>query len=360
MSLYELHPDRLQPVSETSFHAEGLRERDDLQRLLRDQIEVIAPDTLVLAEEFCDWEDSRRRIDLLCLDRDARLVVVELKATDDGGHMELQALRYAAMVSTLTFEQAVHAHARYLGDRGIGGDARSRILEFLGWDSEEQAGFASDVRIVLASADFSREITTAVLWLNQRDLDIRCVRLRPHRLNGARLLDVQQIVPLPEAEEYQVRVRAKEHEQRAQRREVPADYDSVWRTVEESRPAEEIAVLREVERWFLGTGEAVFALRSGSGFGFSCVAPGGKECYLFKVSTKGQVQVWFQYLLNNPPFTDETVRHALRERLNQVPGVDILPDRIRGKPAFPLALLQDRTAMTAFQQAWEWVMRELQ
>ena len=31
------------------------------------------------------------------LDNAARLVVVELKRTDDGGHLELQALRYAAM-----------------------------------------------------------------------------------------------------------------------------------------------------------------------------------------------------------------------------------------------------------------------
>ena len=57
------------------------------------------PSGMVLAEEFGEWEASRRRIDLLVLDKDANLVVVELKRTDDGGHMELQALRYAAMVS---------------------------------------------------------------------------------------------------------------------------------------------------------------------------------------------------------------------------------------------------------------------
>jgi len=32
---------------------------------LREQIEIISPDTLVVAEEFGDWEESRRRIDLL-------------------------------------------------------------------------------------------------------------------------------------------------------------------------------------------------------------------------------------------------------------------------------------------------------
>jgi RecB family endonuclease NucS len=44
-----------------------------------------------MAEEFSDWQDRSRRIDLLCLDTDANLVVVELKRTNDAGHMELQA-----------------------------------------------------------------------------------------------------------------------------------------------------------------------------------------------------------------------------------------------------------------------------
>ena len=37
---------------------------------------------------------------------DANLVVVELKRTEDGGLMDLQALRYAAMISAMPFERA--------------------------------------------------------------------------------------------------------------------------------------------------------------------------------------------------------------------------------------------------------------
>jgi RecB family endonuclease NucS len=114
MSIYELTPERLVPVSETSFGDAGVRERDDLQRLLREQVEIIAPGTLVIAEEFANWDDSRRRIDLLGIDKQAHLVVIELKRTETGGHMELQAIRYAAMVSQMTFEQAVQAYTEYL------------------------------------------------------------------------------------------------------------------------------------------------------------------------------------------------------------------------------------------------------
>jgi hypothetical protein len=66
------------------------------------------------------------------------------------------------------------------------------------------------VRIALASAEFSKELTTAVMWLNDHGLDIRCVRMRPYDDNGRLLVDVQQVIPLPEAAAYQVQVREKE------------------------------------------------------------------------------------------------------------------------------------------------------
>lgn len=96
----------------------------------------------MVAEEFGEWEDSRRRIDLLGVDEDATLVVIELKRTEDGGHMELQALRYAAMVSKMTFERVVDVFERHLaGDSGTDG-ARERLLNFLGWEVPDEEKFA--------------------------------------------------------------------------------------------------------------------------------------------------------------------------------------------------------------------------
>lgn len=216
MAIIRLTPHGLEELPTVSFEEAGVRERADLQRLLRTRIEVIAPDCLVISEEFGEWNESRRRIDLLALDRDANLVVIELKRGEDGGHMELQAIRYAAMVSTLTFERAAEMYDRHL--RAIGdaaADARSRLLTFLGWDMPDEDRFAQDVRIILASGDFSKELTSAVMWLNDHGLDIQCVRLRPYRFGDELLLDVQQIIPLPEAAEYQVQIREKVRQERA-------------------------------------------------------------------------------------------------------------------------------------------------
>jgi hypothetical protein len=218
MPLFEMTPDAFRPLSRTSFADLKVRERDDLQRLLRSQIDVLGDDLFVLTEEFGDWDDSRRRIDLLAIDRQANLVVIELKRTNDGGHMELQAIRYASMISAMTFDRAEQIHAEFLVRMGESAEeARTRMLTFLGWDEPDEENFAPDVRIVLVSEDFGKELTTAVLWLRDRDIDIRCIRLRPYRDGEKRLVDVQQIIPLPEANEYQVQIREKEQVGRKKR-----------------------------------------------------------------------------------------------------------------------------------------------
>ena len=217
MPIYKIDAGKLVAVERTTFAWQGLRERRDMQTMLKARIEVLCPDTLVVAEEFGDWEDSRRRIDLLGIDKSANLVVIELKRSEDGGHMELQAIRYAAMISTLTFEKLVPIYARFLADNGIKKDAAESLLEFLDWSEPDEEQFAPDVRILLVSEDFGKELTTAVLWLRDRDIDIRCVRLHPYKEGQKILIDVQQIIPLPEAAEYQVQLREKEQVGRKQR-----------------------------------------------------------------------------------------------------------------------------------------------
>jgi hypothetical protein len=207
--LFEYTAEALLPVTRTTFSAEQIKERDDLQRLLRRRIDAVAADVLVVAEEFGEFEDASRRIDLLGIDRNGRLAVIELKRTQDGGHMELQALRYAAMVRTMTFQRLVEVFDGYLAAHPDDDprDARERLDDWL--DVQEEV-LATEVRIVLVSADFGREITGTVLWLNEYGLDIRCVRLAPYRLGDSVVLDVQQVIPLPEASDYQVKIRQKQ------------------------------------------------------------------------------------------------------------------------------------------------------
>lgn len=216
--LFEIQPEAIVAVPMTTFAVEHVLERADLQRLLRAHVDVIADEVLVVAEEFGAFTEARRRIDLLGVDRDGHLVVIELKRTADGGHLELQALRYAAMVSAMTFTDLVDHYEHYLArvEPDAVDDARSRLAEWL--DDGEDTTLSREVRIVLVSAGFDREITTTVLWLNDiYGLDIRCVRLSPYKVGDRLLLDVQQVIPLPEASELTVQLRRRETQARAAR-----------------------------------------------------------------------------------------------------------------------------------------------
>lgn len=132
MALYNIANKELHALEKTTFTLEGLQERYDLQEAIKN-IDIIAPDCLVISEEFSYWEDSRRRIDLLAIDKQANLVVIELKRDETGAHMELQALRYAAMISTMSFAKACEYFQTYLKKQNCDADAKEKYLNLLSW-----------------------------------------------------------------------------------------------------------------------------------------------------------------------------------------------------------------------------------
>lgn len=212
MAIYEVTQTGLQKVSSSTMTDAGVKERADIQQWIRKDPSVLGERLLIIAEEFCSWEDSKRRIDLLALDEDGNAVVIELKRSDDGGHMELQAIRYAAMISALRYEDVVRHFDDYLAknDPAAKGQADARIRDFLDKDPGDQILISDVPRIVLLSGDFSLEITTTVLWLINRGIDIRCIQCTPYKVDSKLLLDLSQVIPLEQAADYQVRLRQKQ------------------------------------------------------------------------------------------------------------------------------------------------------
>jgi hypothetical protein len=223
MNLFEIQADRTLSVIEPQlFNDESIRlkERQDLQAMLRDspeaQRQILGEGLLVFSEEFSNWQDSVRRIDLLALDKRGELVVIELKRDEDGAHMELQAVRYAAMVSAMTFQAVLRAYQAFLIKRGLPGEeAEPKLLEFLGKSSEDEVAIGSKPRILLLSRGLGKEITTTVLWLrNECNLDVRCIEMIPHEVGGRKLLATQTIIPPPAAADYMVTIGEKTRQTR--------------------------------------------------------------------------------------------------------------------------------------------------
>ena len=346
MPLYEMTSDAFRPIDQTSFTEQKVRERADLQRLLRVQIEVLGDDLYVLSEEFGDWEDSRRRIDLLAIDQEANLVVIELKRTNDGGHMELQAVRYASMVSAMTFERAAQIHGAFLTQMGEPSeDAEARILSFLNWEEPDEENFAPDVRILLVSEDFGKELTTAVLWLRDRDIDIRCVRLRPYQDGETRLVDVQQIIPLPEAHDYQVQLREKEQvgrKKRAERYDVRLKFWTGLVALARTRGTRH-ANRKPGSHNFLGVSAGI----SGLGFNYSIV----QECGIVELYIdRGEAE-------ENKRIFD--LLHARQEEIEKTFGGTLSWERLDTKRACRIKHVIERGGYRSPEQDWPAIQTEM-
>ncbi|QIQ86029.1 DUF4268 domain-containing protein [Erythrobacter sp.] len=209
----------LQALKPISFAAAGLRERDHLQEWIAKAPEalgqVLGEDILIIQKEFDGFDGTRERLDLLAIDKSGQLMVIENKLDDSGRDVVWQAMKYAAYCSSLTRADIIAIFARYLGD----GEARAEeeLCNFLECESLEQVvlneGHAQ--RILFIAANFRREVTSTALWLREHQIDVRCIRVSPFEFEGQLLLDMQQIIPPPEATDYMIKMSQKDSEEKS-------------------------------------------------------------------------------------------------------------------------------------------------
>jgi hypothetical protein len=202
----------LTKLSPTSLSDQRLLERFDLEKWVAGSPEVLGEDLLVLATEYI--LPSKLRIDILALDKSANIVVVELKRDQSGGSIEWQAIKYASYCGSLTAEEIYEILAAFKGIDAA--EARSQIERFI---DEELDQLNRDQRIILVARDFDANVVSAVLWLRDYEIDLRCVRLRSFvDSNGDLFLNPEVIIPLPEARDYVLRREAKQQSRRKQTR----------------------------------------------------------------------------------------------------------------------------------------------
>ncbi|MTK03818.1 DUF262 domain-containing protein [Micromonospora sp. CP22] len=68
----------------------------------------------------------------------------------------------------------------------------------------------------------------------------------------------------------------------------------------------------------------------------------------------GKVEVVFQHLANRTPFGDVALREQFRQRLNQLPDVNIAAAKLALRPGFPISILADSTTTTALVEHLQW------
>jgi len=207
-------------VDASSFADLNIWERQHVQEWIRQTPEILGEELLVVSIEFDRFDNSSDRLDVLAIDRNGNLVVVELKRDSFAGYADLQSIRYAAMVSSMTIQKLLPYYTqyqkKYLGIENPSEDqSRTNIEEFVSDDNFKE--LSNSPRIILCSEDFSQEITTTVLWLNSNGLDISCVRIKPHQIGNNIAIVPSKIIPLQESRQYLIDIQKKEEEENIRR-----------------------------------------------------------------------------------------------------------------------------------------------
>jgi hypothetical protein len=221
--------NRISPVKIKTFSELGFTERKHLQEWLAHQPDALGEELLIIQKEFDGFDDTRERLDLLALDKDGNLVIIENKLDDSGRDVVWQALKYASYCASLTKGQIVEIYQQYLhrylptieageplAQAGQSIDAATRICEFLDAPDldEVKLNLGNSQRIMLVAANFRKEVTSTALWLLGQGISIQCFKVTPYALGEQLLINIDQIIPTPEAKELMIGINAKEAEEK--------------------------------------------------------------------------------------------------------------------------------------------------
>ena len=202
----DVEAKQLRKLSPKGFSELGLRERFDIQEWIEKTPEILGEEFLIIGKEVI--LASGKRLDLLAIDKEAALVIVELKRDDSGEAVEWQAIKYASYCANFLPEEIYKQFASYL--EVTEKEAQQAIEEFIDADVEE---LNESQRIVLASRQFNSEVISAVIWLREFGVNIQCTRLAPFvDSDGSLFITPETIIPLPEAKDY---IERKEKKQRS-------------------------------------------------------------------------------------------------------------------------------------------------
>ena len=209
--------NRLQRLEPRSFSDLKFREREHLQKWLVHMPEALGEELLVIQKEFDGFADTRERLDLLALDKEGRLVIIENKLDDSGRDVVWQALKYAAYCSNLTQKNILAIYQKYLDRSSQDEDAEAKLRDWLDVEDLDEVVLnpRNEQRLVLIAANFRKEVTAAVLWLLRHGVRAQCFRVVPYSFDEEVFIDLQQIIPTPEAADFMIGMAAKDSEQKS-------------------------------------------------------------------------------------------------------------------------------------------------
>ena len=220
MFVVDKDKNRIKKIKSCTFSELKFREREHLQEWLENTPEAFGEELLFIQKEFDGFDDTRERLDLLAIDKQGDLVVIENKLDDSGKDVTWQVLKYASYCSSLSKQQIREIYQAYLDKKGLNESAENNISDFLDAEDFREIQINKAQRIILVSGNYRKEVTSTVLWLLQKyNLKIQCFKATPFSFGEQILLNIEQIIPVHEVEEYTIKMAEKAQEEQSTQEE---------------------------------------------------------------------------------------------------------------------------------------------
>ncbi len=207
--LFRINPSthESEAMNEVDFARLGFQERRDIQEWVADNPSILGEDLLIIGKEFGNFDRADERLDLLAVDKDGKLVVIELKRDDSGTDAHWQAIKYASYLDRVDTEGIIGILATH--ENLSKSEARLRLVRHLG--SDDLNALNNNQRIILASHRFAPQVTSAAVWLNEKASGenlMTCVQLTPYldAETGSLYIQAITLIPVPGIEDYVIGV----------------------------------------------------------------------------------------------------------------------------------------------------------
>ncbi len=213
MYLINKEQNRVTKLKQKTFSELKFRERDHLQEWIANNPSTLGEELLIIQKEFNGFNETNERLDLLALDKLGNVVVIENKLDDSGKDVTWQAIKYASYCASLTKQDIIKVYQDFLGTSAI---AQDKLSDF--FDGRELSEIVlnqglNSQRLILVAANFRKEVTSSVLWLLNFKIRLQCFKVTPFAYDDQLFLNVEQILPTKETEDFAISISTKAQEE---------------------------------------------------------------------------------------------------------------------------------------------------
>lgn len=213
--LFELNEEknRGEKIEKKSFKDLKMSEVKHLQEIIANNTEALGEELLIIQKEFHGFDDTNERLDLLALDKNGNVVIIENKLDDSGKDVTWQIIKYASYVSALTKDEIIKIFQEYLDRYENNKNSENEMKTFFDVEDLEELVLNEGVtsqRLMLVAGNFRKEITSSVLWLMNYGLKIQCIKATPFKTGEKLILNMEQIIPVKDIEDFTIKISKKE------------------------------------------------------------------------------------------------------------------------------------------------------